>query len=54
MALPVALAIVYSLMNPGYLDPLFTEPLGRVLLVVSGILYTISWFWMRAIIAIKV
>ncbi|MCW2752198.1 MAG: type secretion system protein [Aeromicrobium sp.] len=54
MALPIGLGVVYSLMNPGYLNPLFTEPLGRVLLVVSGILYTISWFWMRAIIAIKV
>jgi tight adherence protein B len=54
MALPIALAVAYSLMNPGYLDPLFTETIGRLLLVLSGVLYTISWFWMRAIIAIKV
>jgi len=54
MALPVALGIAYSLLNPGYLTPLFTETIGRMLLVLSGILYTISWFWMRAIIAIKV
>jgi len=54
MALPVALGIAYSLLNPGYLTPLFTETIGRLLLVLSGILYTISWFWMRAIIAIKV
>jgi tight adherence protein B len=54
MALPIGLAVVYSLLNPGYLDPLFTETIGRALLVLSGILYTISWFWMRAIIAIKV
>ncbi|MDX6276568.1 MAG: tight adherence protein [Nocardioidaceae bacterium] len=54
MALPIALAVAYSLMNPGYLDPLFSETIGRLLLVLSGVLYTISWFWMRAIIAIKV
>lgn len=54
MALPIGLAFAYSIMNPGYLDPLFTETIGRLLLVLSVILYTISWFWMRAIIAIKV
>lgn len=54
MALPVGLAILYSLMNPGYLDPLFSTTIGILLLGVSGILYTISWFWMRAIIDIKV
>lgn len=54
MALPVALAFAYTLMNPGYLDPLFTTTVGRLLLGISAILYTVSWFWMRAIIAIKV
>ena len=54
MALPIALAILYSVMNPGYLDPLFTTTIGNLLLGVSAILYTISWFWMRAIIDIKV
>lgn len=54
MALPIALALTYSLMNPGYMDPLFTTTIGILLLILSGILYTISWFWMRAIIAIKV
>jgi tight adherence protein B len=54
MALPIALALTYSLMNPGYMDPLFKTTIGIMLLIVSGILYTISWFWMRAIIAIKV
>lgn len=54
MALPIVLAVTYSLMNPGYMDPLFQTTIGVILLIVSGILYTISWFWMRAIIAIKV
>lgn len=54
MALPVCLAGLYQLMNPGYLDPLFSTTIGLALLALSGVLYTISWFWMRAIIDIKV
>lgn len=54
MALPVVLAGLYALMNPGYLDPLFTTTIGLLLLTLSGVLYTISAFWMRAIIDIKV
>lgn len=54
MALPICLGMVYTLMNPGYLDPLFSTMIGLVLVVVSALLYTTSWFWMRAIIAIKV
>jgi len=54
MALPIGLAVVYSLMNPGYLNPLFTTTVGVFLTALSAVLYTISWFWMRAIINIKV
>lgn len=54
MALPIGLAFAYSVMNPGYLDPLFTTTIGNLLLLLSGVLYTLSWFWMRAIVAIKV
>lgn len=54
MALPVALGGVYSVMNPGYLDPLFQTGLGLALLAVSGLLYVISYFWMSAIVNIKV
>lgn len=54
MALPICLGVAYSLMNPGYLDPLFTKTIGQLLLGISGILYTVSWFWMRSIIDIKV
>lgn len=54
MALPVALAVLYSFMNPGYLDPMFNTTVGLMLLALSAVLYTISAFWMRAIIDIKV
>lgn len=54
MALPIALAVTYALMNPGYMDPLLHTTFGLMLVALSAVLYTISWFWMRAIIAIKV
>lgn len=54
MGLPVGLAAVYSVMNPGYLNPLVQTPLGWALLTLSAILYGVSYVWMRAIIAIKV
>ncbi|MCW2830325.1 MAG: type secretion system protein [Aeromicrobium sp.] len=54
MALPIALAGVYSVMQPGYLAPLFTTTVGVMLTLLSAVLYTVSWFWMRAIVDIKV
>ncbi len=54
MALPVALGLAYALINPGYMDPMFNTTIGLMLLALSAVLYTISAFWMRAIIDIKV
>lgn len=53
MGLPLFVGGGYALVSPGYLDPLFTEPLGRVLLACSAVLFTISYFWMRAIADVK-
>ncbi len=36
MALPIGLAFAYTLMNPGYLDPLFTTTIGTAPLVALG------------------
>jgi tight adherence protein B len=54
MGLPIALALGYSVIRPGYLNPLFTTTGGYVLVAISVVLYTVSWFWMRAIVNIKV
>lgn len=54
MGLPIALAVAYTIMNPGYMDPLISTSGGNFLLALSVILYGISWFWMRAIVSIKV
>lgn len=38
VAMPVVMAIIISLINPGYLDPLFTERLGITMLIGAGLL----------------
>jgi tight adherence protein B len=53
MGLPIVVAAGYSVISPGYLGPLFTDALGRALLGVSAVLFTISYFWMRAIADVK-
>lgn len=54
MALPVALGVIYSILSPGYMDPLLTSLVGRLLLTVSLVLYGVSYVWMRAIVNFKV
>jgi tight adherence protein B len=54
MALPIGLAVLYSLMNPGYLSPLFHTTVGLMLVALSAVLYAVAYVWMRAIVAIKV
>ncbi|MEH3034261.1 MAG: type II secretion system F family protein [Aeromicrobium erythreum] len=54
MLLPVGLAGTYAVMSPGYMDPLFSSLIGGLLLALSVVLYIVSFFWMRAIVNIKV
>ena len=54
MGLPVVLAVVYNVLKPGYVDPLLSTRGGQVALVISGVLYVIAYFWMRAIVNVKV
>lgn len=54
MGLPIVVAVGYSLVSPGYLNPLFTTGFGLMLLAGSAVMFTIAWFWMRAIVDIKV
>ena len=54
MSLPIFVGGMYSIMNPGYLDPLFTTGLGRILTGCSIGLFVVSYFWMRAIVNVKV
>lgn len=54
MGLPVVLAIVYELLRPGYLDPMFETTVGRLLLVLTVVLYVAGYGWTRSIVNIKV
>jgi tight adherence protein B len=42
------------LMNPSFIKPLFTDPLGHTLLVGGILLQTIGYFVIRKIIKIQV
>jgi tight adherence protein B len=52
--LPVFLLVIISLINPGYIAPLFTEPLGRGLLILAGIMIVTGSLVIRKIVDIKV
>lgn len=53
MALPAVVAGAFSLVNPGYMDPMFTSSLGKMLLAASVVLYIVGGVWMRAIVNVK-
>lgn len=53
MALPIGIVVMLSLVNPGYMNKMFTNPLGWIMIVASVILMTIGGLWMRKIINLK-
>lgn len=54
MGLPVMVGVAYSFVAPGYLNPLFNTGIGLLLMGGSAVMFTIAFFWMRAIVDIKV
>jgi tight adherence protein B len=54
LALPAALAIALSYINPDFMGPLFRERLGQMMIVAGLILQTIGFFWIRQVIKIEV
>jgi tight adherence protein B len=54
MALPPIIVIVMLVMNPGFIRPLFDDPMGHTLLVAGITLQTIGYFVIRRIIHIQV
>lgn len=54
MALPPIIVLVMMLMNPGFMSPLFTDPLGHALIAAGIILQTIGYLLIRKIIRIQV
>jgi tight adherence protein B len=53
-ALPLILLLVISILNPGYVRPLYTETLGLVLLVVAGVMMAMGSMVIGKIVNFKV
>jgi tight adherence protein B len=54
MGMPPLIVVVMQMMNPGFIRPLFTEPLGHILVVIGVTLQTIGYFVIRKVITIQV
>jgi len=52
--LPIGIAVVLNMINPAFMQPLFTQDLGRILLALSGVSMTIGFFAIRKITDIKI
>jgi tight adherence protein B len=54
MALPPVIVLIMQIMNPGFIRPLFTEPLGHAFIVAGITLQTVGYFFIRKIVRIQV
>lgn len=54
MGLPPIIVVAMLLMNPSFIRPLFTDPIGHTLIVSGLVLQTIGYFVIRRIIQIQV
>jgi tight adherence protein B len=54
MALPPTIVVLMQLLNPGFIHPLFADPLGHALIVGGITLQTMGYFVIRKIIRIRV
>jgi tight adherence protein B len=54
MALPPTIVVIMLLINPGFIQPLFSDPLGHALIVGGITLQTLGYFVIRKIIRIQV
>jgi tight adherence protein B len=54
MGMPPIIVVVMLLLNPSFIRPLFSDPIGHTLLVAGIILQTIGYFVIRKIVRIQV
>jgi len=54
MALPPVIVVIMTILNPGFIQPLFTDPIGHALIVGGITLQTLGYFVIRRIIRIQV
>lgn len=53
VAMPIGIVVMLTMVNPGYMDSMFTHPLGWGMMAASVVLMTIGSLWMRKIIDLK-
>ena len=53
-ALPIGLAVLLTFVNPGYLQPLITDPIGRMAIVGALVLELVGFFAIQRIVDIEV
>ena len=54
LALPAALAIALSFINPEHMQTLFNERMGQTMLIGAIIMQTVGFVWIRQVIKIEV
>jgi tight adherence protein B len=54
MGMPPIIVVVMLVLNPGFIHPLFSDPIGHTLLVLGITLQTVGYFVIRRIIRIQV
>ena len=52
-ALPVFIAVALMLINPDYMNVFFTDPKGRIMLIVSVVMEVVGFFAIRKVVNIK-
>ena len=54
LALPAVLGIILSYLSPDHMNTLFTEEMGKKMLMGAGVMQTVGYFWIRKVIKIEV
>src|SRR6185295_6094481 len=54
LSLPAALGVALTFLNPEHMHVLFTEPIGRMMLMVAMVMQAIGFVWIRQVIKIEV
>ena len=54
LALPAVLGAALSYLSPDHMNALFTEEMGKKMLLGAGVMQTVGYFWIRQVIKIEV
>ena len=53
MAMPIGVAFILSIINPGYLNVFVVKPLGLLMLIGGMVMFAVGGFWMSRVVKIK-